>query len=1242
MKKHTRIAVLSAVVTALCLAFAACGDDQTHSPSDPPVYYTVTYDLNGGTGTTPAETDKEEGAKFTLALATGIANGDKTFAGWNDGTITYAAGAEYTMPKANVTLTAQWTDGVTPPADVKYTVTYDLNGGTGTTPTETDKEEGEKFILALATGITNGDKTFAGWNDGTITYAAGAEYTMPKANVTLTAQWESNSDPEDPDAPPEITEEVNAVILYDTEKYSGYIQLLESGDGYIEVMNKKSEIVFIQCEITYSIDSNGTFTVLTAPDSKLIVPAKGKVSGRKISITLQNKLGDVTSDYIFENVLSRVEITSNIDVIKSTAYYPVGYPIDLTNVDSQTEYELTGFKVDKTEDKTLEWGQNFVVPANNIAIKYIWSKIETVNYTVTYKAGDGVGEDYVDTAVHADYTLKYNTATNFTRTGYKFAGWTIGGVEYGTGAKVKLTGDTVVIARWNKVYTVSYANVDSSGINTNFDPDDTYYTEFTADRYFLPYGARPSMGSGTYFSRTGFTLRGWTSSSETTGTVHAPGEKYTLTEDTVFTAVWQSNATFDAYAGEYTSATGIVVDGTYNIKSVTMSGNKLKLNDDGTEREVELSMSDVAGTATGTLGFYSVTAVFDTNKVTITLKRLSTEYTAEFVKGGATTEYTVTLDENLGGEAIVVKVQAGGKVDKPTDPVHPSGKHFRYWRDADTKQEYDFNSPVTGNISLEAVYAWKLTFSAGEGTGTIEPVYVISGRVALPDATGLSCGSKTFVGWSNGETTYQPGDMIMPTTNVTFTAQWETPATNYTVTFIKSVKFSENRDAQGEIPTMPNKEQGEKITLPQNPFTLAGYSFVGWTVQEYAGWDTQSEQEIWNTVDTKNPGEEFTVGTKNIRIAATWQKDAPTTVTVTYKAGAHGTGADVVENNVSMGQYTLKNNTFAVDNFWTFFGWRLENGQYEEYEVLESPYNLTRNTVFVAYYVNECAVRANDSDCVLSLTFNEKYGGLMPDGTYDSYVEVTITSVVDNNVTIKIGSTTFTGTMVDNVLNMTITYGGATYTFGSGSTTTEPAQKYTVTYDLGGGTGALPTEADKAAGEKFNLAASTGLTNGDKTFDGWSDGTNKYDAGAQYTMPSSNVTLTAQWKDAAGGETTEYSTVNLKDMKGRYNGTTPIPVDNNGTEYISVEILYSSSLGYRVRFYKTTVATTGRAYEHDRVGDAVTDVIGDTFTATHSSSQQKITFAFIKNGESFDLVIISVQDKDNGTQYLEEPVVLTK
>lgn len=70
-----------------------------------------------------------------------------------------------------------------------YSVTYNLNGASGDTPTETAKEENEVFTLASAP--SRDCYTFAGWlcNIDDVTYDAEAGYTMTATKTTFTAQW---------------------------------------------------------------------------------------------------------------------------------------------------------------------------------------------------------------------------------------------------------------------------------------------------------------------------------------------------------------------------------------------------------------------------------------------------------------------------------------------------------------------------------------------------------------------------------------------------------------------------------------------------------------------------------------------------------------------------------------------------------------------------------------------------------------------------------------------------------------------------------------------------------------------------------------------------------------------------------------------------------------------------------------------------------------------------------------------
>ena len=74
--------------------------------------------------------------------------------------------------------------------------------------------------------------------------------------------------------------------------------------------------------------------------------------------------------------------------------------------------------------------------------------------------------------------------------------------------------------------------------------------------------------------------------------------------------------------------------------------------------------------------------------------------------------------------------------------------------------------------------------------------------------------------------------------------------------------------------------------------------------------------------------------------------------------------------------------------------------------------------------------------------------------------------------------------------------------------------KHTVTYAAGEGSGDVPASFEWPEEGKFTVASGDNLTPpANKLFDCWNDGSNDYAAGATYTMGTSNVTLTAKYKD---------------------------------------------------------------------------------------------------------------------------------
>lgn len=158
--------------------------------------YTVTYVPNNGVEPAETMTDSDSpykaGTEVTLLTNTFTAPATKEFDAWE---VTPAAGGDpititngkFTMPSANVNVTAQWKT-----ITVKYHVTYNLNGASGDAPTETDKAANDEFTLAAAP--SRDGYHFEGWQwtdnlSANHTEDAGGDFTMPAYDVEFTAQW---------------------------------------------------------------------------------------------------------------------------------------------------------------------------------------------------------------------------------------------------------------------------------------------------------------------------------------------------------------------------------------------------------------------------------------------------------------------------------------------------------------------------------------------------------------------------------------------------------------------------------------------------------------------------------------------------------------------------------------------------------------------------------------------------------------------------------------------------------------------------------------------------------------------------------------------------------------------------------------------------------------------------------------------------------------------------------------------
>ena len=147
--------------------------------------YTVSFNANGGTGA-PSPQTKWYGTNLTLSSTKPTKTG-YSFTKWNtksDGSgISYYPGGTYSS-NSGATLYAIWTPNT-------YTVSYNLNGGTGSISNQTKIHDQTLTLTSTKPSRTNYE--FVGWNtqsngSGT-TYLPGSSYTS-NGEIVLYAIWE--------------------------------------------------------------------------------------------------------------------------------------------------------------------------------------------------------------------------------------------------------------------------------------------------------------------------------------------------------------------------------------------------------------------------------------------------------------------------------------------------------------------------------------------------------------------------------------------------------------------------------------------------------------------------------------------------------------------------------------------------------------------------------------------------------------------------------------------------------------------------------------------------------------------------------------------------------------------------------------------------------------------------------------------------------------------------------------------
>ncbi len=214
------------------------------------------------------------------------------------------------------------------------------------------------------------------------------------------------------------------------------------------------------------------------------------------------------------------------------------------------------------------------------------------------------------------------------------------------------------------------------------------------------------------------------------------------------------------------------------------------------------------------------------------------------------TKLTVTLDANGGelaaGTAPETVVLEGRRMARPANPVR-EGYEFRGWcLDAKGASPYDFEKPVTGDMTLYAhwVQAGKcaVTFRAnggyftdgGQKTETLVVEVEKGQSMTRPEAYRVAVNFKKYEleGWYQGENAWDFADLVNE--DMTLVARW-----------------TEIDDLDGEYFEIPDLETLEAFRDAVNKFSIMTPAYAGKTVVLTADIELPAD---WKAIGPYNPG----------------------------------------------------------------------------------------------------------------------------------------------------------------------------------------------------------------------------------------------------------------------------------------------------------------------------------------------------------------------------------------------------
>lgn len=400
----------------------------------------------------------------------------------------------------------------------------------------------------------------------------------------------------------------------------------------------------------------------------------------------------------------------------------------------------------------------------DVTLYAVWQQNTTKTWTITYNANGGSNAPSSQTAnVGQSITVTYSQPT---RSGHSFLGWSTWSgstsAEYTGGSSITSSSNMTLYAVWKENQTAQYSL--SFNLNGGTGYINTVYGGYGSSVQ-IPY---------VYPKKTGYTFKGWSTSSTSTIASYQPGDYYTLYWDVTLYAVWQYNSSSSYYTITYNANGGSGAPASQSkSKGIGIYLSSTKPTKSG-HSFLGWSTSSTATTASYQPGdYYNIDA--------------DLYLYAVWKKDQSSGSYSLSFNLQGGyGSFPTLYGDYASKVQIPSTSPTKNGYTFRGWATSSTGsasyQPGDYYT-LFWSVTLYAVWEekstkkWTITYNANGGnnapasqTATVGEAIVIT--YSEPFRIGYE-----FLGWSTWSEAdyveYKGGNSLMSDSSMVLYAVWK-------------------------------------------------------------------------------------------------------------------------------------------------------------------------------------------------------------------------------------------------------------------------------------------------------------------------------------------------------------------------------------------------------------------------------------------------------------------------------------